>query len=215
MKLRMRIITGFVAGLFIGIIPAQAQVTGWLHSAKPLDSGTTDIGGYVGFFDGGGGSDAPISIFGQIRHGLFATGDGGLKFGLADMDAGGKDVGLVIAADVQWALLAPRWGDPFRLSVGPEISMYNGNGARNWAFGGNLAASHDILIRAKRITIYGRLNLRLEAIDFKKTGKSSHTDLAIGLNPGFIWEVNEFFDLVTELQFDDQIGILAGLNFRI
>lgn len=215
MKHRTRIITGFVAGLLFGAIPAQAQVTGWLHSAKPLEVKTTDVGGYVGLFDGAGAEDTPIAVFGQVRHGLFATGDGGLKFGLVDMDTGHEDVGLLLAADMQWALLAPRWGDPFRLSVGPEVSFYDGDGARTWAYGGNLAASHDVLLRSSQITIYARLNLRLESIDYKKAHRSSRTDLEIGLNPGVIWEVNEFFDLVTELQFDDQVGVLAGLNFRM
>ncbi len=209
------ILIGIIVGLLMAALPVEAQMTGWLHSAKPLDLHATDVGGYLGLFDGAGKGDMPIAVFGQIRHGLFANGDGGLKIGLADSDSGADDVGLLIAGDLQWALLAPRWGDPFYLSTGPEIALIDGDGARIWAFGGNVAVSHDLLIRASQITFYGRLNLRLEVIDYEHKNWSTDTDLEIGLNPGFIWKATEFFDIVGEVQFDDQIGVLGGFNFRI
>jgi len=208
-------IIGVLSGLLAAPSPSAAQIVGCLHSAKPVDLRATDIGGYIGLYDGAGSEDMPIAIFGQIRHGLFAAGDGGLKFGLADSDAGGDDVGLVLAADMQWALLAPRWGDPFWLSVGPEITLNDGDGARVWSFGGNITGAHDLLIRATKITIYGRLNLRLETIDYDHKNHSSDTDLEIGFNPGFIWRATDFMDFVGEIQLDDQVGILAGINFRM
>jgi hypothetical protein len=215
MKNYMLICAGAVAVVALAATSVMAQVTGCLHSAKPLSPGSTDFGGYIGLFDGAGYSGTPLAVFGQLRHGLTATGDGGLKFGLVDMDAGDDDIGIVLAGDAQWALLAPRWGDPFWLSVGPEISVYDGDGTRTWAFGGNLTASHDLLIRANTVTIYGRFNLRLETLDFKKSGRSSDSDLEMGLNPGFIWKTSGFFDLVGEIQFDDQVGVLVGFNFRM
>lgn len=215
MNYRARVISGLLMMLCLAAVPAQAQVTGWVHSAKPVDVGATDVGCYFGLYDGAGSGDMPVAVFGQIRHGLFANGDGGLKAGLADSDAGGDDVGLVIAADMQWALLGPQWGDPFRLSAGPEISLIDGDGARVWAFGANIAASHDLLVRASTLTLYGRLNLRLEAVDYEHKDWETNTDLEIGFNPGFIWRATEFFDVVGEVQFDDQVGVLAGINFRI
>lgn len=215
MSYKASIILGLMIAVTTAALPAEAQVTGWVHSAKPVDRGATDIGCYLGLFDGAGSDDLPVAVFGQIRHGLGADCDGGLKAGLADADAGGDDVGLVMAADIQWALLAPHWGDPFRLSAGPEISLSDGDGARVWAFGANVAASHDLLVRANTLTLYGRLNIRLEAVDYEHKNWDTDTDLEIGFNPGFIWQATEFFDVVGEIQLDDQVGVLAGINFRI
>jgi hypothetical protein len=145
--------------------PAQAQFTGALHSARPLDEHVMDVGAYLGVFDGDRGSGTPISVFGQARYGMFSAGDGGLKFGLVDPGYEGSNTGILLTGDMQWALLAPRWGDPFWFSFGPEISLYDVTGMRVWGFAGNLSASYDFNVRTRRISPYMRLTVRLEAID--------------------------------------------------
>jgi hypothetical protein len=198
--------------LLASSITAQAQYTGALHSARPLDESTMDVGAYLGIFDGERGAGTPSAAFGQARYGLFPSGDAGLKFGLVDRDDGGN-TGILLAGDMQWALLSPNWGDAFWFSFGPEISLYDVTGLRVWGFAGNLSASYDFDVRARRIAPYMRLTVRLEAIDADRGG--SDTDLQIGLNPGLIWEAADFFDFVGELQMDDNFGFLAGLNFKI
>lgn len=217
--------TVFILLFIVGCIgsTARAQIAGALHSARPLELGTTDVGGYFAFIDGAKGVGSLRAVFGQVRHGLIPGGDGGLKFGLVDVD---NDVGLLMAADLQMAILAPRWDDPFWLSIGPEVTATSGTDINVWSFGGNLSCAYDIFVgphsatrqRSNRqhwLSLYARLNLRLEIIDHNKAGKSSGTNLELGLNPGVIWEANEAFDVVAELQFDDWLGILVGINFRL
>jgi len=208
-----KLLAAAVIMLLAGSLPAQAQFTGALHSARPLDEKTTDIGAYLGVFDGDKGTGTPITVFGQARYGLFPAGDAGLKFGLIDPGYEGSNAGVLLAADMQWALLAPRWGDAFWFSFGPEISLYDVTGVSVWGFSGNLSASYDFDVRTRRISPYTRLTVRLEAID--PDHGDSETELQIGVNPGVIWEATDFFDFVGELQLDDQFGFLAGLNFKI
>lgn len=209
-----RAIAGAIAVLLLFSLPAGAQIAGSLHTARPLDPKTSDVGGYFGLTDGEGRAGTTVAAFGQVRHGLFSAGDGGLKFGLVDIDDGGN-VGLLLAGDMQWALLAPRWGDNFWLSFGPEISLYDAAGKRVWGFAGNISASRDFGVHGRRISPYARLTLRLEAIDHDNPMRKSRSELRVGLNPGVIWEAGGYVDFVAELQFDHQFGFLAGLNFRI
>lgn len=211
----MKSITPVIAlagiAVFAVSFTAQAQYGGALHTAQPVAHGATDAGPYVGLFDAEGKSGTAVSAFGQARYGLSGSSDGGLKFGLVDF---GKqsDVGLLLVGDLQWGLLAPRWGDPIWLSIGPEIGLYTTADVRRWSFGGNLTASHDFGGRLRRVSPYGRLTVRLEVFD---TDRHSDSELKVGFNPGVLWEISDFLDGAVEFQFDDQPGILAGLNFRL
>ncbi len=191
------------------------QVTGSLHSARPLAPATTDVGGYLGLYDGEGHADIPVAAFGQVRHGLFSAGDVGLKFGLVDPDHRHADIGFVLAADAHWAILSPRWGDAFWLSGGPELAVQDGEGARIWSYGGNLHGSYEFLIRNTPATIYGRLNLRIEVTDPDHRGADNSSDLQLGLNSGVIWPANDLIDFVGEVQIDDLLGVIFGVNFKI
>jgi len=215
MKTAIRSFVGMAIILLLSGVTTSAQFVGALHSARPLDQKTTDVGAYFGLFEGPRATGTTVTVFGQTRHGLFPMGDGGLKFGLVDFDNGEDDVGIILAADLQWALLAPRWGDRVWLSAGPEITMYNTSGMRGWGFAGNLSASYDFEHRGKSISPYGRLTIRLESIDYDNPKHKVTSELQVGLNPGVVWEISEFLDFVGELQLDDQFGFLAGLNFRI
>lgn len=215
MKLAIRSIAGTAIMLLMGSAATYAQFVGALHSARPLDQKTTDVGAYLGVFDGEKAAGAAITTFGQVRHGLFPMGDGGLKFGLVDLDTSEDDVGVILAADLQWALLAPRWGDRVWLSAGPEIILYDAGGVRVWSLAGNLSSSYDFTNRGNTVSPYGRLTIRLESIDYDNPKHESDTDLQIGLNPGIVWQVGDLLDFVGEMQFDDQWGFFAGLNFRI
>ena len=209
-----RIGLAIVAIILLGltsVVPACAQYTGALHTARPLEYRTTDVGPYIGLFDAEGESGTAVSAFGQARYGLFAAGDGGLKFGLVDFGRR-SDVGLLLVGDLQWALLAPRWGDALWLSIGPEVGLYSVSDAHLWSFAGNLIASYDFEGNFRRISPYGRLTVRLEVSDNKH---GSDTELQVGFNPGVRWEVSDFLDGVVEMQWDNRIGILAGLNFRL
>ncbi len=215
MKQVLRSLGAVIVALLLSSIPAGAQLTGSLHTARPLDQKTTDVGGYFGLLDDKGKAGTAIAVFGQVRYGLFASGDGGLKFGLVDLDTGKDDVGIVLAADLQWALLAPHWGNQFWLSVGPEITLYDAAGVRVWGFAGNVHASHDTNLRGKRVSPYGRLTIRLESVDHDNPKRKGTTKLEIGLNPGVVWQASDLLDFVVELQFDNYFGLFAGLNFRI
>jgi hypothetical protein len=196
-------------------VPGWGQVTGSLHSARPLAPQQTDVGGYLGFYDGDAHADIPMAAFGHFRHGLFATGDVGLKFGLVDPDDRDNDIGFVMAADAQWSILSPRWGDSFWLAGGPEVLVQDGDNARIWGFGGNLPGSYDFLIRNKSVTVYSRLNLRVEVTDPDYARAETTSDLKVGLNPGIIWPASDFVDLIGEIQIDDMLGVIFGVNFKI
>ncbi len=215
MRISRTILIGICCFLFVAGASAQAQLTGFLHSAQPLEQGNTDAGAYFGLFNAERGSGTPLSVFGQVRHGLFNAGDGSLKFGLVDLDAGNDDVGVVLVGETQWGLLGPRWGDSFSLSFGPEVGVYDAAGVRVWSLGGNAAVSQAFLARGREIVLYSRLNVRLELVDYNAAKMDSDSDLKIGLNPGMMWEIGDLFDLVVELQIDDAFGFLVGMNFRM
>lgn len=220
----MRIICSIILIAFIITflaLPASAQFLGQLSTAQTLNQKETMLGGYLGVYN-----DA-FSVFGQFRYGLIRYLDFGFKMGMLNLDPGygeGK-TGLIFGGDVKYWFMERESNDPLDLSLGGGMESLKIADYSLFTLGGNVIASYEVEYGTeKSVTPYGRLNLRWERANFKgserwmwgaERGDWSDDDVGVALSLGADLRVLQDFDLVGELQIDDNVGFVAGVNYKI
>ena len=210
----MRIIRSIIVGaiiIMLSTFSASAQFLGQLSTAQTQNKGETMLGAYLGVYD-----DA-FSLFGQFRYGMFTYLDFGFKMGMLNLDPGygeGK-AGLIFGGDVKYWFLERESDDPLDLSFGGGMEYLKITDYSLFTLGGNVIASYEFeFATQKAVTPYGRLNLRWERASFKK-GDGSDDDMDVALCLGADLKLWQDFNLVGELQIDDNVGFVAGVNYRI
>ena len=220
----MRIIFSImVIGIIImlSIFSASAQFLGQLSTAQTLNKGETMLGAYLGIYD-----DA-FSVFGQFRHGMLTYLDFGLKMGMLDLDPGygeGK-TGLVFGGDVKYWFLERESNDPLDVSLGGGMEFLKITDYSLFTLGGNVIASYEFEYgREKSVVPYGRLNLRWERASFKRSSRWvwgneredwNDDDMGVALSLGADLKLSQDFNLVGELQIDDNVGFIVGVNYKV
>ncbi|KPL03602.1 MAG: hypothetical protein AMJ73_06270 [candidate division Zixibacteria bacterium SM1_73] len=220
----MRIIFSImVIGIIImlSIFSASAQFLGQLSTAQTLNKGETMLGAYLGVYE-----DA-FSVFGQFRHGIVKYLDFGFKMGMLNLDPGygeGK-TGLAFGGDVKYWFLERESNDPLDVSLGGGMEFLKITDYSLFTLGGNVIASYEFEYgREKSVVPYGRLNLRWERASFKRSSRWvwgneredwNDDDMGVALSLGADLKLSQDFNLVGELQIDDNVGFVAGANYGI
>lgn len=206
-------------------LTAHAQLLGQVSTARTLERGTNDIGGYLGVFE-----DA-TTVFGQYRRGLSNSLDFGVQAGILDPDARGADAALIIGGDLKWMVMA-YGADPFDMALDGRVSFYEIANVTVFSIGGTVLLSRDYrLSQGSYLSPYGGVNIRLDraSSDIDHDNASMHgfraaaqdhiddsdTELNIGGVAGVKWELSDLIDALGEFVLDDQWGIVLGLNFKL
>jgi hypothetical protein len=201
--------------------PASAQFLGQLVPAPTVNKGEALLGAYLGVYE-----DA-FSIFGQFRYGLAKYLDMGFKMGMIDLDPGygESNTGLITGGDVKYWFMEQQSGDPLDVSVGGGTEYLKISDFSIFSLGGNIVASYQIdYYEAKSVTPYGRLNVRWERQSYRgpwvtpagwdaKARTDSDLDVALALGAELKLSAGLF--LVGELEIDDNVGFVGGINYNV
>ncbi len=210
-----------IVAVLFSIPSASAQFLGQLTAAPTLHKGDALLGAYLGVYD-----DA-FSIFGQFRYGIARYFDLGFKMGMIDLNPGygESNSGLTVGGDIKYWFMEQRSGDPLDVSVGVGTEYLKISDFSIFTLGGNIIASYQIKYhQGKSVTPYGRLNIRWERASFKGSwhwyggwdaGSSSDSDLDVALALGAELKLSSGIYLVGELEIDDNVGFVGGVNYNI
>lgn len=192
---------------------ASAFFVPQLRSAETLGWGSLNLGTGVGIYE-----DA-LTVFGSVRYGIASPVDLSLTVGLMDHDAS-DDASLLLGSDIQYQVSDTDLGKTVDIAIGGVFQYFAYDRGRVdvsvWSLGGNLIVSKPLQVEnGMRFTPYGRLNLRTDNVDadvdpFDSGGDS---EFNIGITLGSQFHFSGTFNVAAELQIDDQIGAVIGLNF--
>lgn len=204
--------------LLLSVLPAEAQFLGQLGPAPTVNQGEAQVGAYLGVYE-----DA-FSIFGQFRYGIARYFDVGLKMGMINWSPGygESSAGLTVGGDLKYWFMEQVAGDPLDVSVACATEYLSVSDFSIYSLGGNLIASYEIkYAEGKSVTPYGRLNIRWERQSFPhkpqtgEKGSWSDDEMDVALTMGAELKLGQDFNLVGELQIDDNVGFIAGFNYFI
>lgn len=190
-----------VAGAVLSPSSASAQFLGQVATARTVDQGANDLGGFLGLYE------QAMAIFGQYRRGFSRTGDFGVFAGFIDPEGGSAR--LTFGGDVKFQILDDQRSDPIDLALDSRVAFADYPGSFLFSFGESVVISHDFRISSgSSLTPYGAVNLRIDHF-------SSENNLEIAAGGGAKWEVSDLLDAYGELVFDDDLGLVLGLNFKL
>jgi hypothetical protein len=206
--------------ILLSTFSASAQFLGQLSTAQTLNKGETMLGAYLGIYE-----DA-FSLFGQIRHGMVRYLDFGLKAGILNLDPGYGEgnTGLTFGGDVKYWFMERKANDPLDLSLGGGMEFLKITDYSLFALGGNVIASYEFEYgRQKSVTPYGRMNLRWERASSNRSlrfwgweeGHWTHDEMDVALSLGADLKLSSDFSIIGELEIDDNVGFVAGVNYKI
>jgi hypothetical protein len=194
-------VAALTASLLLLPTPVSAQFLGQVSTARTVDQGANDVGGFFGLYD------HAVALFGQYRRGLSAAADFGAWAGFIDPE-GGK-ASLVLGGDVKFQILDDQKTDPFDLALDSRVALVDYPGSFLFSLGESVVFSHDFKVcHGSVLAPYGAVNLRLDHA-------SSHTDWNVAAVGGAKWEVSDLIDGYGELVIDDDLGLVVGLNFKL
>jgi hypothetical protein len=206
---------------FLPVSTTSAQFLGQLTPAPTVEQGEVLLGAYLGVYE-----DA-FSVFGQFRYGIARYFDLGLKMGMIELDPGygESNTGLIVGGDVKYWFMEQQSGDPLDVSVGGGTEYFKISDYSLFSLGGNVIVSHEIkYAEGKSVTPYGRLNVRWERKSFKssehwfwdwKKGDRTDSDIAIAMALGAELKISAGLFLVSELEIDDNVGFVGGINYSV
>ncbi len=205
MKSKQMVRVGILAALLAAmtVLPsdASAQFLGQVSTARSVDKGANDVGGFLGLYD------QAMAIFGQYRRGFSRTADFGAFAGFIDPEGGSAR--LTFGGDVKFQILDDQKSDPIDLALDSRVAFADYPGSFLFSFGESVVFSHDFNISSgSALTPYGAVNLRIDHF-------SSDNNLEIAAVGGAKWEVSDLLDAYGELVFDEDLGLVMGLNFKL
>jgi len=206
--------------IMLSTFSASAQFLGQLSTAQTLNKGETMVGAYLGVYD------HAFSLFGQFRYGMVRYLDFGFKVGMLNLDPGygeGK-TGLAFGGDVKYWFMERKSGDPLDLSFGGGMEFSKITDYSLFSLGGNAIVSYEFEYGLqKSVSPYGRLNLRWERAGLKRLwgfwgwekGHRTHDEVDVALSLGADLKLSPDFSIIGELEIDDNVGFVAGVNYKI
>jgi hypothetical protein len=192
-----------VLGVCLLLSPTRvsAQFLGQVSTARTVDQGANDVGGFFGLYD------HAVALFGQYRRGFSPTADFGAFAGLIDPKGGRAS--LALGGDIKFQFLDDQKADPFDLALDTRVALVDNSGGVLFSLGESVVFSHDFKIsHGSVLAPYGAVNLRLDHA-------SSQTDWNVAAVGGVKWEVSDLIDGYGELVIDNDLGLVVGLNFKL
>jgi hypothetical protein len=227
---KQRLLIILMAGMVaLASVPARAQLLGQVTTAKTLQPGAQDIGGFLGAFD------HSTTVFGQYRRGISSSLDFGLQAGLIDHDGEGSDASVIFGGDLKYNVMSTG-ADPFDMALDARSLFYDVGSASLFSLGGSVIISRDYrLTQGSLLTPYGGVNIRMDHVSVDNAdaglasgamnrssvgslaaaGNGDNTDLNIGGVGGVKWELSDLIDAFGEVVLDDDWGLVLGLNFKL
>lgn len=218
----MRKVIYFTVLLFAGVsTTSYGLFLGQMRSAETSGWGSLNLMTAVGIFE------HARAVTGTVRYGLASPIDGTLSLAILDHDAS-SNASLVVGGDIQCRIAHADLGHPLDMAIGGMIEYYSLDigSSRNFSVlsvGFNYVISKPVrLDNGVHFTPYGRINLR---VDHHSSGdmyggylRDHYPDrhdsrFRIGFNVGSVFPLSDKINLVGELQLDDQVGFIAGINF--
>jgi hypothetical protein len=219
--MKSRLLVVLIVINLIAVAPVSAAFLGQMRSAETSGWGSLNLLTGAGIFE-----DA-FSLMGTVRYGIASQVDASASLVILDHEAS-DDITFVIGGDLQYRISHFELGSPLDIAVGGGVEYYSldvkggGSSASNLALGFNLIASRPVTTPAEfNFTPYGRLNLRVDrtSIDYERDlagslqNDATDSEFNIGLNLGSTFHLSSKVSLVGELQLDDQVAFIAGINF--
>jgi hypothetical protein len=163
-------------------------------------------------------SEHAFAVSSYLSFGITDYVEGRLRLGLIDPEGG--DMGLIFGGDFKYLLFehADSAGNPFDMSLGGFLEYADLDKSSILGIGGSVIGSKPFLLKGGRtIEPYSRVNLRIQRTSFEidsQTGKTkdSNSELEIGLNIGAVFSVINMVDFTTELQLDEEMAFLIGID---
>ena len=214
---RQRFLIFFAVALMaLASVPAHAQLLGQVTTAKTLQPGTQDMGGFLGVFD------HATTFFGQYRRGISSSLDFGLQAGLIDQDGRNSDASVIFGGDLKYNVMSTGT-DPFDMALDARTSFYDVGNVSVFTLGASIILSRDYrLTQGSALTPYGGVNIRMEHSSWdiddripQRAVDGDDTELDIGGVGGVKWELSDLIDALGEVVLDDDWGLVIGLNFKL
>lgn len=201
----MRIARIFVIACLIAGT-ASGQFLGQMTSADCLDKGSNIGGSYLII------AEDALGVVGSWRMGLSEFLEGRIRGGLLDPE--GSGVNLILGADAKYQLWEYIRGEnPFDMSLGTGIEYSKFDNGKLLGLTGSIIGSHvHALKENKSIETFAQVHLRLQRISFDGPFEGSDSKLKIGGSIGAVFSLMTLADLTVEIQLDDQMAIMAGLD---
>lgn len=214
----MRQAIGYLALIITFGLPQTLGAGGFLghlSTAEPVPHGAVDLGAHVGFYE-----DAN-ALFGHFRIGAIRYCEWEIKAGVLDME-GDSDPRVMAGTAFKYHFYHRGDVDAPDMAVNWIIEYYDFARASTLILGSGLIGSYPFrLSNNSDLTPYGRLCLRAERNEWEVHTryvpvKEEHDwDFDIGLNLGTQYAPSNRIQIYGELQFDDQVGFIAGINFAV
>jgi hypothetical protein len=200
-----RIVKVFVIACLIAG-SASGQFLGQMTSADCLDKGSNIGGSYIII------AEDALGLVGSWRMGLSEFLEGRIRGGLIDPE--GSDVNLILGADAKYQLWEYIKGEnPFDMSLGTGIEYSKFDNGKLFSLTGSIIGSHvHDLKEGKSIEAYAQMHLRLQRISIDGVSNGSDSKLKLGGSIGAVFSVMTLADFTVEIQLDEQIAIMAGLD---
>ncbi len=182
---------------------ASAQYLGQMCPASVLPTATGKMGGYLIV------AEHATAAAGSLRYGFNDYLEGRARLGLIDPEA--SNMGIIFGADLKYLLWKyNQSGNPIDLSLGGALEYAGYEHGSVLGLGGSIIGSLPFQLENNRsIEPYARLGLRVQKED---VGDASDSHLKIGLNVGALFSVTPLIDFTVELQADDEMAVMAGVD---
>ena len=209
----MNKIIQFISGLTAVVLLTAGQAAAFTHfsenefkTAESLDPGLTQTG--IDFTIG----DHYKSYYPEIRYGMGAMMEVGLKFGATAVDTGPEDkLGALIGADLKYQLVKETEGVPIDLAV--DLSLNNtivdSKNASELTFATIMSKSFPLTDRGYKFVPYGGL-----AMSALYGSLIPNDDTYMNVFAGFQWKLSQKFMVLLELKAGDQMTGGAGIRFE-
>ena len=196
-----------VSSIFTGQAAAFTHYTeNEFKTAESLDPGLTQTG--INFTIG----DHYKSYYPEIRYGLGAMMEFGLKFGATAASMAGEDkLGALIGADLKYQLVKETEGVPVDLAV--DLSLNNtiieSKNASEITFATIVSKSIPLTDRGYKFIPYGGL-----AMSAQYGSLPPADDTYVNMIVGFQWKLSQKFMILFEVKAGDRTTGGAGIRFE-
>ncbi len=205
----------FACFVIIGVwlILPTSQAAAFTHysqnefiTGESLDAGMTQTGLHFTL------GDDYKAYYPEIRYGLGAMTDVGVKFGATSATIGSEDkLGVLVGADLKYQLIKETEGIPLDLAVdlGLDNTIINNKNASELTFATVMSKGFPLTDRGYKLTPYGGL-----AMSALYGSLPENRDTYVNVFAGLEWKLSQKFMLLLEIKAGTNTEGGAGIRFE-